>query len=250
MLKSSGRRYSSSSESQADVECECDDVGEEELLGEKGDSSMSRRCNSDPILSLGTRWERWKYDRRLQYFETYAKSCRDMRTSSSLGIAAKTWPLVGVGRSRRYRGMVAFGMVGGVLAAVAWAGERPIAGPVGVVASLIKLPSIAERCVILKVPASCASDTVGVVRPRGVSTAVSMLSPSSMLMSWILTVDWISAVFTPDISGSPDSSDAMLSPLGSSDSPTIEAWCRIDGLLRDRTEGADIDVGRTVGDLI
>lgn len=91
MLKSSGRRYSSSSESQADVECECDDVGEEdELLGEKGDSSMSRRCSSESILSFGTKWERWKYDRRLQYFETYARSWSDMRTSSSLGIAART----------------------------------------------------------------------------------------------------------------------------------------------------------------
>ena len=116
-MKSSGRRYSSSSESQADVEC--DEVGEDELLCEKGDSSMSRRCSSEPILSLGTRWDRWKYERRLQYFETYARSWRDMRTSSSLGIAARTWPLVGVGRSRRYRGMVALGIVGGVLAAVA-----------------------------------------------------------------------------------------------------------------------------------
>ena len=64
----------------------------------------------------------------------------------------------------------------------------PIVGPVGVVASLIKLPSRGERWVMLKVPASCASDTVGVVNPKGVSTAVSMLSPSSMVMSWMLTV--------------------------------------------------------------
>lgn len=68
MLKSSGRRYSSSSESQA----ECDVVGEEdEDEGEKGwASSRSRRCSSDPILSFGTRCDRWKYERRLQYFET------------------------------------------------------------------------------------------------------------------------------------------------------------------------------------
>lgn len=77
-----------------------------------------------------------------------------MRTSSSLGMAARTWPLVGVGRSRRYRGMVALGIVGGVRAAVVCAGERPIVGPVGVVASLIILPSMAERWVILNVPAS------------------------------------------------------------------------------------------------
>lgn len=68
-----------------------------------------------------------------------------MRTSSSLGIAAKTCPLVGVGRSRRYRGIVALGIVGGVFAAVCWAGDRPIVGFVGVVASLIMLPSMAER---------------------------------------------------------------------------------------------------------
>lgn len=58
MLKSSGSRYSSSSESQAEVDCDWDDDGEEdELFGEKEDSSMSRRCNSEPILSLGTKWE-------------------------------------------------------------------------------------------------------------------------------------------------------------------------------------------------
>ena len=116
--------------------------------------------------------------------------------------------------------MVALGIVGGVF--VVGAGESPIVGPVGVVASLSMLPSIAERCVMLKVPASCASETVGVVNPRGVSTAVSMLSPSSILMSWILTVDCMSAAPTPEISGSPDSSEAMLSALGSSGSPTIE----------------------------
>jgi len=79
--------------------------------------------------------------------------------------------------------MVALGIAGGVFAAVGWAGERPIVGPVGVVASLIMLPSITDRCVMLNVPASCASETVGVVSPRGVSTAVSMLSFSSMLIS-------------------------------------------------------------------
>lgn len=100
-------------------ECDDEDAGEEdELLGEKDDSSMSRRCSSEPILSFGTRWERWKYERRLQYFETYANSWRDMRTSSSLGIAARTWPLVGAGRSRRYRGIVVLGIVGGVFATV------------------------------------------------------------------------------------------------------------------------------------
>lgn len=90
MLKSSGRRYSSSSESQADM-FEVDDVGEHvEEPGENGDSSRSRRCNSEPIFNFGTRWDFWKYDLRLQYFETYAKSWRDIRTSSSLGIAAST----------------------------------------------------------------------------------------------------------------------------------------------------------------
>lgn len=49
---------------------------------------------------------------------------------------------------------MALGIVGGVFAAVGCAGERPIAGPVGVVASLIILPSMAERWVILNVPAS------------------------------------------------------------------------------------------------
>lgn len=116
------------------------------------------------------------------------------------------------------------GIAGGVLTVVGCAGERPIAGPVGVVASLIILPSIADRCVMLKVPASCASETVGVVNPRGVSTAVSMLSPSSMLMSEIFTVeDWISVVLTDEISGSPDSSDVMLSAFGSSPSPARDA---------------------------
>ncbi len=118
--------------------------------------------------------------------------------------------------------MVVLGMAGGVWTVGGWAGDRPIAGPVGVVASLIILPSMADRCVMLKVPASCASETVGVVNPRGVSTAVSMLSPSSMLISEIFTVeDWMSVVLT-DISGSPDSSEAMLSALGSSPSPAIE----------------------------
>lgn len=186
MLKSSGRRYSSSSESQAETE----EVGEDDEVGEKGFvSSTSRRWSSEPILSLGTKCDFWKYERKLQYFETYARSWRDINTSSSRGIAARTCPLAGVGRSRRYRGIVALGIVGGVLATWVCAGERPIVGPVGVVASLIKLPSIATRCVILNVPASCASDTVGVVNPRGVSTAVSMLSPSSIVISWMLTVD-------------------------------------------------------------
>jgi len=66
MLKSSGRRYSSSSESQADGVA---DVGENGL-----DSSASSRWSSDPILSLGTRWDFWKYDRKLQYFDTYASN--------------------------------------------------------------------------------------------------------------------------------------------------------------------------------
>lgn len=62
------------------------------------------------------------------------------------------------------------------------------------------------------------------VSPRGVSTAVSMLSPSSILMSWILTVvDWISGTLPPEISAFSDSSEAMLSALGSSGSPTIDA---------------------------
>ena len=143
---------------------------------------------------------------------------------------------------------MAFMMAGELFAIVVWAGERPIAGPVGVVASLIMLPSIAERCVMLKVPASCASETVGVVRPSGVSTAVSMLSPSSMLMSWIPTVDCISAALPPAISGSPDSSETMLSPLGSSGSPDVEAWCRMDGLLLERPVGTAVFVGRTAGD--
>ncbi len=66
-----------------------DDEGEYGLL-----SSISRRCSSEPILSLGTRCDFWKYERRLQYLETYASSCKDMRTSSSRGMAARTWPLV------------------------------------------------------------------------------------------------------------------------------------------------------------
>lgn len=140
-----------------------------------------------------------------------------------------------------------FGIVGGVFSV--GAGDRPMGGPVGVVASGPMLPSIAERWVILKVPASCVSETVGVVSPTGVSTAVSMLSPSSILMSWILTDDWMSAAVTVDTSA-PDSSDAMLSALGSSCSPFMEVWCLIDGRLRDRGVGVDWEVGRTVGDLI
>lgn len=57
----------------------------------------------------------------------------------------------------------------------------------------------------------------------------------------------MSALGIPEISGSPDSSEAMLSALGSSGSPAIDAWCRIDGLRLERI-GAIIDVGRTVGD--
>jgi hypothetical protein len=170
-----------------------------------------------------------------------------MRTSSSLGMAARTWPLAGVERSRRYRGSVALGIVGAVFSV--GAGDRPIGGPVGVAASSPILPSISERWVILKVPASCVSDTVGVVNPTGVSTAVSMLSPSSMLMSWILTDDWMSVVVTVETSA-PDSSDPILSALGSSCSPVMDVWCRIEGRLRDRGVGVDWDVGRTVGDRI
>lgn len=130
---------------------------------------------------------------------------------------------------------MALGIVGAVFSA--GAGDRPIVGPVGVAASFI-LPSMAERWVILNVPASCVSDTVGVVSPTGVSTAVSMLSPSSMLISWMLTDDWMSAAVTVETSA-PDSSDAMLSALGSSCSPVMDVWWRIDGRLRDRGVGVD-----------
>jgi hypothetical protein len=45
-----------------------------------------------------------------------------------------------------------------------------------------------------------------------------------MLMSEIFTVeDWISVVLTDEISGSPDSSDVMLSAFGSSPSPARDA---------------------------
>src|ERR1700712_628215 len=74
-----------------------------------------------------------------------------------------------------------------------------------------------------------------------------MLSPSSMLTSWMLTVDWISAVVIVN-SGSPDSSDAMLSAFGSSVSPAVDTWCRMDGRLLDRIDGAETVVGLTVGD--
>lgn len=63
MLKSSGSRYSSSSESQAEA-WQVEDVGDVE------DSSRSRRCSSGPIFNFGTRCDHWKYERRLQYFET------------------------------------------------------------------------------------------------------------------------------------------------------------------------------------
>lgn len=76
-------------------------------------------------------------------------------------------------------------------------GDSPIAGP-GVGAGLGILPSIGALCVILKVPASGISETVGVVRSRPVPTKV--LSPSSIAMSWKPTVAGISAV--PDISAS------------------------------------------------
>lgn len=124
----------------------------------------------------------------------------------------------------------------------------PMVGLVGVAASLPMLPSIADRWVMLKVPASWVSDTVGVVSPTGVSTAVSMLSPSSILISWILTEDGMSAA-AAEVSA-PDSSDAMLSALGSSCSPVMEVWWRIDGLLRDRCVGVDWEPGRTVGERI
>lgn len=48
MLKSSGRRYSSSSESHADA-WQVEDVGEDD------DSSKSRRWSSGPIFNFGTR---------------------------------------------------------------------------------------------------------------------------------------------------------------------------------------------------
>jgi hypothetical protein len=54
MLKSSGRRYSSSSESQADA-WEVDVGEDEDEPGEKDDSSRSSRWSSDPIFNFGTR---------------------------------------------------------------------------------------------------------------------------------------------------------------------------------------------------
>lgn len=109
---------------------------------------------------------------------------------------------------------------------------------------LTMLPSIGARCVMLNVPASWwVSETVGVVRSR--EAPASMLSPSSMVMSWMPTSDWISVV--PVISASGDSSDGILSPLSSSTS-TVEFWCLIEGLLRAGRAVPMAGAGRTVGE--
>jgi hypothetical protein len=60
ILKSSGSKYSSSSESQADA-FEEEDVGEDvDDPGENDASSRSSRWSSDPIFSFGTRCDFWK----------------------------------------------------------------------------------------------------------------------------------------------------------------------------------------------
>lgn len=85
-------------------------------------------------------------------------------------------------------------------------GERPIAVTgVGVVVGM--LPSKGGRCVMLNVPASGISETVGVARSSAVPAKV--LSPSSIAISWKPTAGGISLV--PDISASWDSSDCTLS---------------------------------------
>lgn len=137
-------------------------------------------------------------------------------------------------------------------------GDNPIVGTgVGLVVFPI-LPSMAFRCVILKVPGSwCVSDTVGVFSSN--DEPANMLSPSSMEISWIPTVDCISVV--PVMSASGDSSDGMLSAFKSSVS-TVDVWCLIEGLLRGRSEASraavaataaaaaafDGAIGRTVGE--
>ncbi len=64
MLKSSGRRYSSSSHSAGEAVAgeeqqdeEAEETGENRLEDDEMDSSISRRWSSDPILSLGTRYD-------------------------------------------------------------------------------------------------------------------------------------------------------------------------------------------------
>lgn len=102
MLKSSGRMYSSISSwassavwgevvvleaAGADVEGAEEDE-EEEVEAGSGFASSSI-SSSLPILRRGTRCVCWKYERRLQYLETYASSWRARRTSSSRGMAAR-----------------------------------------------------------------------------------------------------------------------------------------------------------------
>ena len=66
------------------------------------------------------------------------------------------------------------------------AGGNPIVGGVFVTFVLMILPSLAARCVILKVSVSCPSDAFVVVNPRGVVTALSIGSGSSVF--WMSTV--------------------------------------------------------------
>lgn len=98
-------------------------------------------------------------------------------------------------------------------------GERPIAGPgVGVVFG--RLPSMGALCVMLNVPASGISETVGVVRSKAAPAKV--LSPSSIAISWKPTAGGISLV--PDISASWDSSDWTLSVAFNSSASVVEFW--------------------------
>lgn len=124
-------------------------------------------------------------------------------------------------------------------------GERPIAGTGVGVLLLAILPSMGLRWLMLKVLASWwVSETVGVAKSRAVPPSI--VSPSSIVMSWIPTADCRLSV--PVISVSGDSSDGMLSPLMSSAS-AVEFWWRIDGRRRERWEPR-ADAGRTVGDRI
>lgn len=60
-------------------------------------------------------------------------------------------------------------------------GERPIVGTGVAVAVVPILPSRAARCVMLNVPASCVSDTVGVA--SSIEAPVKIPSGSSIEMS-------------------------------------------------------------------
>lgn len=124
-------------------------------------------------------------------------------------------------------------------------GESPMVGT-AVCVAVFTLPSIGALCVMLNVSVSWwVSDTVGVVKSR--DAPARMLSPSSMVISWMPTAERMPAFSAISVSG--DSSEARLSPLMSSGS-VVEFWCLIDGRLRALAVGVWSETGGKVGERV